>query len=210
MFGPLQFLWPRTCAGCDALGDARLCDACRAEVRLRPIHAGDEGGAPIRGHALAAYDSGIGRALLRAKYGADRSLMRALAGLMAEAAAPLAAGADAIVPAPSPWNRRARRGFAPAALLAEALAEATGLPVVHALRMARGARQAGLDAAGRLRNLRGRLRSVAPARGRIVLVDDVVTTGTTLGMCASELLGDASERVEALVLCAAELARPAP
>jgi ComF family protein len=196
------------CAGCDAPGDVRLCGACLAEVRLRPIRAGDEAGVPVTGHALAGYDSGIGRALLRAKYGADRSLMRALAELLAREAADAAMGCDALVPAPSPWDRRARRGFAPSAVLADALSAATGLPVVHALAMARGARQAALDASGRGQNLRGRLRSVAPVEGRVLLVDDVVTTGATLGMCASELLGDRTAGVAALVLCAAELSRP--
>lgn len=206
MLSALQWLWPKVCAGCDAVGDVRLCDACLAEVRLRPIRGGDEHGVPIVGHALAGYDSGVGRALLRAKYGADRALMLVLADLFAEHAHQV--DADAIVPVPSPWNRRVRRGFAPSAVLAEALGRASGLPVVHALTIGRGPRQAALDAAGRRENLRGRLRSVAPVGGHALLVDDVVTTGATLGMCASELLGDRTSRATALALCAAALSRP--
>src|SRR5690606_26057064 len=115
---------------------------------------------------------------------------------------------DAIVPAPSHWTTRARRGFASAAVLARALSRRTGVPVRHAITSRRGPRQAALEGAARRANLRGRVRSRLPVPGRALLIDDVLTTGATLDACARELLGDATHDVVIAILCVAEA--PAP
>jgi len=99
-----------------------------------------------------------------------------------------------VVPVPLHWTRRFSRGFNPAALLADGLAGALGLPVMRKAlrRRRRGRRQVGLGRRERRRALAGVFvaprRGARPLRGRdVLLVDDVVTTGATLEACAEAL-----------------------
>ncbi len=203
MIEAVEILWPTACGGCDVEGRGRLCPFCRAHLRVQWAPASVEG---ARGTlAGAPYDTPIGRALQRAKYGPDRDLMSRLALAWAAEVAPWAAGDvfDAIVPAPSPWTRRLRRGFSPATVLATALSARIDVPVVHALTLRPGRANAGLGAVGRRTNLHGRVRCARPVEGRVLLVDDVVTTGATAGACIRELLGTSARSVWVSALCAA-------
>jgi predicted amidophosphoribosyltransferase len=203
----LDLLLPVVCASCDRPAPDRLCERCgRAEARA--LIAPAEG---VRwALALADYDGGHAAAVRAAKYRPERGLAVWLARWVAAHGAAVAVGFDWIVPVPSPWTRRAQRGFSCASIFARAVSERSGVPVSEALSLAPGQRQAALSRLGRGTNLRGRVRAVAPAPGRVLLVDDVLTTGATLGAAARELLGDASIEVCGLVACAATLARVDP
>lgn len=116
----------------------------------------------------------------------------------------------ALVPVPLHPQRRRERGFDQALLIARALAARTGLPLNPCVwRDGRPTRQLGAGRAARRQAARGHLlhvRGTAPAR--VVLVDDVHTTGATLDACARVLRVAGAERVAALSY-ARTLPRPA-
>jgi predicted amidophosphoribosyltransferase len=94
----------------------------------------------------------------------------------------------ALVPVPTPAVRRRRRGFDHAARLATAIAERTGHPVSACLRRAgRAPRQAGARRGERLARGRVQVAVAGQVPPRVVLIDDVHTTGATLRACAREL-----------------------
>lgn len=108
----------------------------------------------------------------------------------------------ALVPVPADPLRRAWRGFDTADLLVAELGRRTGLPALRCLRRRHGARQVGRTRGERLASPPRVGVSEAPMPGRLVLVDDVVTTGATLSACARALRGAGAERVHAVALAA--------
>jgi ComF family protein len=115
---------------------------------------------------------------------------------------------DFIVPVPLHWRRRMKRGFNQSNLLARALSRSTGIPVKQALqRVKAGRAQAGLSNSARRRNVNQAYRCIAEAamRGkRILLVDDVMTTGSTAAACARSLKTAGATRVALLTLARAD------
>src|SRR5262245_18573393 len=142
----LDPLFPLRCASCAVLADDRLCPRCAPldPILLPGMASGDgsRGAAPRAPEGLrwalapAAYEGGLAAALGRAKYQPDRALACWLARRFAEHAAPAAVGFDWLVPVPSPWMRRAARGFACSALLAHELSRRSGVPERVALALA--------------------------------------------------------------------------
>jgi ComF family protein len=127
-------------------------------------------------------------------------------------AAPLLAGAvartfengrfDAVVPVPLHRSRLRRRGFNQAALLARGLATRINTPVSDTLQVVRSTRdQVDLSAAERRENVAGAFSARTRARGRLLVVDDVFTTGATTTACAAALLRAGAAEVHAVTLC---------
>jgi ComF family protein len=147
----------------------------------------------------------VAAALRRLKYEERPDLARPLGHLLRRAARDADLGADVVVPVPLHPRRLADRGFNQAALLAAEVAEELQVPLVTRA-LARGrdtAQQAMLDRAGRLENLTGAFSALnaASIRGRrVVLIDDVMTTGATLTACAEALLGAGAGSVAGLVV----------
>jgi len=139
------------------------------------------------------------------KYSGMKPLARTLAALM-ERAISIDEHFDAVVPVPLHWRRQWDRGFNQAELLARHIAKRRGIPVLQALRRKRAtATQAGLASAGRRRNVAGAfvLRSTPDERlknGKILLIDDVMTTGATASACASALKRGGALSVSLLTL----------
>jgi ComF family protein len=159
-----------------------------------------------RARAAVRYDD-VSRALVHAlKYGDRLDLAPTMGRWMATAGRTLVAEADAIVPVPLHWRRQWGRRFNQAALLCEIIGKTGGKPVTHgALRRVKAtAQQVGLSQSARALNVQGAFR-VAPADKaavagrRLILVDDVLTTGATVDACARALLRAGAAQVDVLV-----------
>lgn len=196
-------LWPTECPGCGEPTREPLCRACTADVELRPV--------PYPGlevFAVAPYASPVAAVLRRAKYGGgDRRICRALGEILAQRTGAFIGAFRSVVPVPSPWTRRLSRGFSPPAILAAPVGRVVRAPVVHALSLAPGPPQASLDGARRRRNLEGRVGLRRRVTGRVLLVDDAVTTGSTARACAAALRSAGAEEVVVLCLVSTDAGR---
>ncbi len=156
---------------------------------------------------LASFEYGgaVSAAVVRLKYGGRPDLGPRLGRSMLRAAEPFSGAIDLVIPVPLHPRRLAERGYNQAALLAAPIArtlETTFAP--RALERSRDTpRQALLDRGERLENVAGAfsVRASAPVRGaRVLLIDDVRTTGATIAECAHALASSGAASVVALVL----------
>jgi ComF family protein len=109
---------------------------------------------------------------------------------------------DAVVPVPLHRSRQRKRGFNQAELLARGVAGKMKATVSDTLEVVRSTRdQVELSAAQRRANVAGAYAATAPLRGKLLLVDDVFTTGATMSACAATLLRAGAREVHALTLC---------
>ncbi len=160
-------------------------------------------GALGRARAATWLLGGAREAVHALKYDGWRGAARAMAEVMA-GLEPLECG-TVLVPVPLGARRLRQRGYNQAAVLAEALAARTGLRV-DGDRLARAREtttQTALAPAARVANLKGAFTAGVVGGGRFVLVDDVLTTGATLGSAAEALLAAGAERVEAVTFARA-------
>jgi predicted amidophosphoribosyltransferase len=173
----------------------RLCEGCESGLcRLAPCSTAVPG---LDATWSAAPYEGIARDLVVAlKFGARLPLARR-AGAVIASRAPSRLLEGAIVPVPPAPARRRWRGFDAAEAIAAALSAQTGLPLRLCLRRSEGRRQV-----GRLRSERLaaplRVRLAEPPPDAALLVDDVVTTGATIGACARALRSGGCDRVVAV------------
>ena len=156
--------------------------------------------------AVARFDETARLLAHRLKYGDRLDLAGTLAGWMARAGAELLADADVIVPVPMHRSRIWKRRFNQAALLADGIARRSGKRVdAFALARKRPTRpQVGLSRAERQSNLSGAFEVAEEASARVaglrvLLVDDVLTTGATANAAARALLRGGAEAVDVLV-----------
>lgn len=208
----LDVVAPPVCVGCGAVGDAELCPVCAEGVDVLGAPRCDRCGSPTvaavercqacrpldgfsRARSLVAYAEPARSLTLALKRRGRRPLARAIGGLVAGLAR--ANGLRGEVVAYVPAGRRARSaGFDHVQLIARAAADSLGVASSPLLvRAKEGPRQADVALSGRRSNVLGRFVS-RPARGSVLLVDDVYTTGATAEACSAALLAAGASSVD--------------
>ena len=220
----VRIVSPRTCAACDARlsesdtrlsesdawlseSDARLtifCDACHATCA--------EVATTKETVAGGSYTGALAIAVKRLKYSSRPDLARPLGAWLSERACTAGLTADLVVPVPLHPRKLRDRGYNQSALIASHVATALGARFAPRalLRVRDTAPQASLDKEDRKGNIAGAFaaRQKEAIRGkRILLIDDVATTGATLKACVDALMSAGAESVTPLVLARKDLSR---
>lgn len=226
----LGLLLPRRCLACGATveSDGALCVECWAQIRFLgspccaccgfpfeydqgsdALCGGCAGRRPVydRARAVFAYDDASRGPVLAFKHADRIDAAPAFVRMMVQAAGELLEGAPLIAPVPLHRSRLMMRRYNQSAVLANALAAHSGLTVVPDLlvRRRRTPTQGHLGAAARRRNVQGAFavratRKEALRGRRILLIDDVMTTGATVEACARPLLRAGADAVDVLTL----------
>jgi ComF family protein len=207
----LDLALPVLCAGCGMEGPP-LCRECRPAVDVRlgatpgvALGLPAELPAPLLQLEWCAPFTGVTRrALHHLKYEGERRLAYPLGESIARRWAFAGAGGDVLVPVPASPDRVRERGYDQAVLLARAAARGLRMHAVGALARARATpAQFDLDRGARGANVARAFQVIDPdaIRGRwVVLVDDVVTTGSTLAASATALLEGGATAVSAITV----------
>lgn len=226
--GALDLALPTLCPACREPIEGRgLCPACWSKLnfitrpyceRLGIPFVYDPGPGILSMEAIAdppAYNraraavrfDGISRGLVHAlKYGDRLDLAPMMGKWIGNAGREILAEADALVPVPLHWRRLWARRFNQSAMLAAAIAAESGVPVATGAlkRVKPTAQQVGLSRTERAANVQGAFRvpdegKAVVAGRRLVLVDDVLTSGATVEGCARALLRAGAANVDVLI-----------
>jgi ComF family protein len=220
----LDLLFPVRCAGCGRAGEL-LCPACRAQVRPVPqpvcIRCGQPVAVPGRCAGCAAgqfhvsalraagiYTEPLSQVIQRFKYEGRPELHQPLGQLLAGYWRDRSVTVDLVAAVPLHENRQRARGFNQSQLLATALCRQVGLPLLQPGVLCRARdteQQMLLKPAERRANVQDAFRWTGPPLdgSKVLLIDDVATTGSTLEACAEALLAAGAGKVWALTVARA-------
>lgn len=208
-FGSMAFIRPTLCDGCGtpllvSLDDKALCPACEEPLALTTVS---------RTRAVGLYKGAMAELIKSYKHGDRLDLVPRLSQWMQAAGQdllrqePSEAKPPMLLPIPLHWRRHLKRRYNQSGLLAQALARASGLPLCQdaLIRQHFIASQKGQSADQRFANLYDAFRTRPKRRGllldrRIILIDDVRTTGATLQSAGETLIQAGARQVDALVI----------
>ena len=224
----LDLAMPHLCAACREPVDGQgLCPACWSKLSFISRPYCERLGIPFvydpgpgilsmeaiadppayhRARAAVRFDE-VSRALVHAlKYGDRLELAPMLGRWLSQAGREILTEADGLVPVPLHWRRNWARRFNQSAMLAAAVSRQTGVPVAAGAlkRVKATVQQVGLTRTERAANIQGAFRvppegKASVAGRRLVIVDDVLTSGATVEGCARALLRAGAANVDVLV-----------
>ncbi|MGE0754094.1 MAG: ComF family protein [Alphaproteobacteria bacterium] len=200
-WGEIKFIATPYCSCCGlpfeyAMGDDALCGECIAN---RPVYS--------RCRSAFCYDEHSSKLVTALKFSDQMHLAVIYGKWLAKAGKEIIHRSDAIVPVPLHWRRFVKRRYNQSALLARSLARHTGLPVLEdgLQRVKHTPPQTGLSREQRLKNLQGAIvihrKHAESFKGKsVLLIDDVLTTGSTINQCSKVLLRGGVSTVNVLTL----------
>ncbi|WP_244300965.1 ComF family protein [Roseibium hamelinense] len=230
----LDFLLPPRCLICSAATDrgGAYCPNCWKDLPLieRPFceqlgipfvhHMGAGALSPkaisdpplfARSRSATLFSGSARECVHKLKYGRRRELAKPMAEMMVRAGKDILQERSIIIPVPLHWTRLVERRFNQAADLANEIAAYTGYPIeISGLqRTRRTQNQVGLTGKERAKNVRGAFRVKAASAPvissqRVLLVDDVFTTGSTVRTCVRALLSAGASSVDVLTFSMAD------
>ncbi|HSQ26183.1 MAG TPA: ComF family protein [Anaerolineales bacterium] len=219
----LDWIYPPHCGGCGETG-SRWCQNCRSQVKLV-----DKNYCPTCGHvhhspglcsrcashipsfhsmrSWAFFDGPVRNALHRLKYQGDIALGEVLARPMLQLLQNLQWEIDCILPVPLAIDRQRKRGYNQAALLAYPLALGAGIfyGAKGLVKIKETQTQVGLTFEQRHENVEGAFRAYSKIvkNRKVLVVDDVTTSGATIESCASAIMEAGADRVYGMTLAQA-------
>ena len=210
--GLAELLFPTRCAGCEIPGDV-LCDRCRANLpRVEPAGACPSCGAPFgylvctecwsrewafeAAVAVGSLEAPLARAIVLHKDAGERRLAAVFGALLAEQVALVWPGwPEYVTYVPATAVAQRRRGFDHGRAIAASVGDGLGIPLAEALRRTAARDQRTLGRTERAANAVGTFHAIGDVGGRILLCDDVFTTGATLDAAATALLSAGADAV---------------
>ena len=214
----LDWMFPRRCVFCDRVlpwgHPGQICEDCHVEdwiqeehrcrICSRPIKAEESicrscliHQIRIQGYGLFPYVGEVKAAIHRFKYEAQKEYGKEFGRLLYQYAGRCLDHAAALVPIPVHKSRLRERGYNQAQVMAQAIADRSGIPCVELLQRNRKTDvQNALSAAGRRKNLEGAFSVIPEAldEGDLILIDDIYTSGSTIETAAAALREKYPER----------------
>lgn len=217
-----DLLFPPRCVSC-SLGGHHLCPTCQKRLYAQELptqppcpRCSRSSGAcllsPPRGHvhtisAFGPYADPLRACIKALKYDGETHLSEILGALLAHTYRHYHLEADLFIPVPLHPTRQRQRGFNQSLLLARICSQLTGVPLDEGIiRQRPTSAQAGMNTRSRYQNVMGAFIYLSPhatprlSNRKIIIIDDVCTTGATLDACARPLFAAGANSVSGLVL----------